>query len=193
MLVENLSDEALIQKSIENIDYFAELVQRYEVKLLSYIMRISAFGRVESEEILQEVFIKCWRNLYDFDPKLKFSSWIYRITHNETISAFRKAQSRGDDKHISIESNQIDVFDNIDLSDEFDTNISGDQIQHILEDLSAKYRDILVLKFLEEKSYEEISDILQMPMGTVATNINRAKKKFQAAAETAGIKFKNFS
>lgn len=189
MLGEKVSDEALIQKSIDDIAFFGELVQRYEKKLLAYIMRISAFERSAAEEILQEVFIKCWRNLNDFDPKLKFSSWIYRITYHETVSAFRKARSRGEDQHLSLEANDFVVFAEADISDDFDTKLSGNQIQKILAKLPSKYRDILVLKFLEDKSYEEISDILQLPMGTVATHINRAKKKFQIAAQTLGLDF----
>lgn len=186
-----LRDEELIKKSIKNIDYFAVLVERYENKLIAYILRISIFSREEAEEILQEVFIKCWRNLNDFDPKLKFSSWIYRITYNETISTFRKSKARGEHKQVPLDDQALVVFDDTNISADLDATISKNQIQKILQMLATKYRDILVLKFLEDKSYEEISDILQMPMGTVATNINRAKKKFQAAATEAGLDFLN--
>jgi RNA polymerase sigma-70 factor (ECF subfamily) len=86
-------------------------------------------------------------------------------------------------------AHDMDLFADINLSYEFDTKISGNQIQNILAKIPIKYRDVLVLKFIEDKSYEEISDILQVPLGTVATNINRAKKKFQAVAISTGIDF----
>jgi RNA polymerase sigma-70 factor, ECF subfamily len=83
-------DEELVLISISDQDAFSELIRRYEAKLFNYIKRISSLSKEDAEDILQEVFIKVYKNLNGFDVDLKFSSWIYRITHNEVITNFRK-------------------------------------------------------------------------------------------------------
>ena len=92
-----ITDEELVQKSLKDIEFFAELFERYEQKLMKYILRISAFSYEQSEEILQESFIKAWKNLQGFDKDLSFSTWIYRIVHNTTISEWKKTQTKNKD------------------------------------------------------------------------------------------------
>ncbi|MDD5489902.1 MAG: sigma-70 family RNA polymerase sigma factor, partial [Candidatus Moranbacteria bacterium] len=77
------TDEEMVALTLKNQDYFACLVERYEPKLMRYIRRISAATQEDAEDLLQDVFVKVYRNLNDFDQKLKFSSWIYRIAHNQ--------------------------------------------------------------------------------------------------------------
>jgi RNA polymerase sigma-70 factor (ECF subfamily) len=173
----HLSDHELVKLSLQHLDYFSCLYQRYEPGLFRYIRRISGLDAEESQDILQESFIKIWRNLNEFDPDLSLSSWIYRVVHNETVSYIRKKKSYGKNNTIEIE-----LYRNI-LAEE-DGMIPANQeipldTQKILENLPFKYKEILVLKFLENKSYSEISDILKIPEGTVATRINRAKKAFR--------------
>jgi len=187
--MKNLSDEELVNASLEDLKFFEILISRYEKKLQNYIFRISNFSIEDVEEILQDVFLKVWKNLREFDGKLKFSSWIYRITHNETISVFRKFKSHGDDNKIFIDDEIFDIPDKKNFLQELDIKFSGEKIKKILNDLPKKYREILVLKFLEEKNYDEISDILRIPPGTVATNINRAKKKFREIVDKQSISF----
>ena len=173
----NKDDIELIRLSLENLDYFSCLYQRYEAELLRYIKRISGIGHDESEDILQEAFIKIWRNLNEFNSDMKASSWIYRIVHNETVSHIRKKKSFGKDK-----THDIELFRNILAEDQeihLDTEERFDSVQKVLEKLPMKYKEVLVLKFLEKKSYIEISDILKIPEGTVAIRINRAKKIFR--------------
>src|SRR5665648_188700 len=81
----NMTDNELVKLSLDNPDHFFCLTKRYESKLLRYIMRISKFSHEDAEDVLQDVFIKTYYNLNEFDSELKFSSWIYRIAHNQTI------------------------------------------------------------------------------------------------------------
>jgi RNA polymerase sigma-70 factor (ECF subfamily) len=124
------------------------------------------------------------RRTFDYDPSLPFSSWIYRIAHNETITHFRKEKNRpfvldkGEDDELFGK-----IVDDLELSRHEIHQYVASDIQAALEKLEAKYCDIIILKFFEEKSYEEISDILQMPQGTIATLINRAKKKLKLYLE----------
>jgi RNA polymerase sigma-70 factor, ECF subfamily len=182
------TDEKLVALALEDVDWFGLLVERYEEKLKRYIMRISSFCPETVEEILQDVFLKTWKNLNGFSGNVKFSSWIYRIAHNETISAFRKAKSRGYDQQVELDENLF-LPDKTDFVKEFDRELTARKIQKILGQLPEKYREVLILKFLEDQSYEEIADILHCPMGTVATLMSRAKKQFRAQSEKQDIQF----
>jgi RNA polymerase sigma-70 factor, ECF subfamily len=172
-----LSDNEIVAKSLENLDYFSCLYQRYEPELMRYIYRIATVDEEEAQDILQESFIKIWRNLNEFDTGMKLSSWLYRIVHNETISHIRKKKSYGKDNTRDVELYRNILADKLDSARESEEKLSD--IPQILDQLPLKYKEILVLKFLELKSYEEISDILKIPEGTVAIRINRAKKHFR--------------
>ncbi len=179
------TDEELVALTLEDQEVFYHLIKRYEKKLLNYILRISSTSRENAEDILQEVFIKIYRNLNGFDTDLKFSSWAYRITHNETMSHFRKNQAKlkitsiDDDEN----NNLINLLkSSLDVKKDFSSKEIYQKVREVINLLPAKYSEILVLRYLEEKDYQEISDILQIPMGTVATLINRAKTKFKTEA-----------
>ena len=87
-------DQELVARAIENKQAFAAIVQRYEAPLLRYILRLGCKDISAAEDLLQEVFIKTFVHLNDYDTSLQFSSWIYRIAHNEIVSYFRKEKSR---------------------------------------------------------------------------------------------------
>jgi RNA polymerase sigma-70 factor (ECF subfamily) len=186
----NMKDEELVAESLKNPQTYGVLMERYEEKLMRYIMRISASSREDAEDILQDVFLSAYRNLNEFDQDLKFSSWIYRITHNKVISHYRKISVRpktttyeGDNELLNILASNHDM--EADLQKKYDAG----EIHGVLEQLDDRYREVLVLKFIEDKDYKEISDILQKPMGTVATLINRAKKQFrERLASNSAIK-----
>jgi len=185
-----LDDEKLVKKSLKDIKYFACLFERYEKKLVRYILRISSFSEEEANDVLQEIFLKIWKNLNRFDNSLKFSSWAYRIAHNTTVSEWKKSKSYGKDQQIKIND---ELFQNlpsrIDLTKEFQKENNNKEIRKILNVLPKKYSDVLVLKFLEEKNYNEISDILKKPSGTIATLIHRAKKAFRDEVRTKNTLF----
>ncbi len=184
-----LSDAQLVQNALQNLESFADIMERYEHQLKIYILRISNISDLEAEEILQEVFIKAWKNLNDFDQTLKLSTWLYRITHNEVISNYRKLKSRGEDIKPEFDDEFIEsVADEFNFIEEFDKRINTETVREILAQLPEKYREVLVLKFIEDKSYDEIADILQKPPGTIATLINRAKSAFKDIVERQQIK-----
>lgn len=184
----NLSDEELVAKTLVDQEFYYCLVVRYEAPLKRYILRIANLSEMESEDVLQNVFLKAYLNLNDFDETLKFSSWLYRIAHNETISNYRKRSARHLDEIVSTDD-RLELASHESLDTELDLKLSNEQLHKVLNAMAEKYREVLVLKFLEEKDYAEISDILQKPMGTVATLINRAKKQFKEIANKDGIKF----
>ena len=184
------SDVELVRLTLEDQAVFACLIERYEHQLTVYVRRISNFCEEDIEDVLQDVFIKVYRNLNGFDRSLKFSSWIYRITRNEVISTFRKKSSRpqsfgGEAAEIILEKMASDL----DTKKAVDTEYLQKNIYTILEKMDIKYKEVLVLRYLEEKDYNEISDILKKPVGTVSTLLNRAKKNFKKELDKHEITF----
>jgi RNA polymerase sigma-70 factor, ECF subfamily len=181
---EEKTDEELVGLVLKNPDDFLYLARRYEEKLLRYIQRISGCAREDAEDVLQEIFIKVYRNLNDFDPSLKFSSWIYRIAHNQVVSSWRKKKARPEGSSTSLDG-EISFFlkSELDIESEVDSVILKEAVKKSLGKLDEKYREVLVLRFFEGLDYSEIADVLKKPDGTVATLINRAKKKFKEIYE----------
>lgn len=170
------TDEELVSLSLKDPNNYLYLMKRYENKLLYYIQRISNLSKEDAEDVLQETFVSVYQNLEDFDSTFKFSSWIYRITHNKTISFIRKANARP--KSADIEDREI--LDNLITSKEMELDVHNQMLKERLMDeinkMDIKYKSVLVLRFIEGKDYTEISDILKIPINTVGTFINRAKK-----------------
>jgi len=187
-LKDKLSDEELVILTIEDQENFVYLINRYQDKLIRYIRRISGLGFEDAEDLLQEVFIKIYQNINNFDKDLKFSSWAYRIAHNEVIDNYRKKQARP--QEMTYDSEQIlnNIVADSDINKDIDHKYLQANISQVLNNLDLKYREVLILKFLEEKEYKEISDILKKPMGTIATLISRAKKQFLKELQEQEIK-----
>lgn len=184
----DLNDNEIVAKSLTNLDYFSCLYQRYEPELLRYMQRISDVDMDEAQDILQESFIKIWNNLNEFDTSLKLSSWIYRIVHNETVSYSRRKTSFGKDRKTDAEGYKDKL-----IVDEPET-VSEDEsriVYDVLGRMPLKYREVLMLKFIDKRSYQEISDILRIPEGTVAIRINRAKKMFREMTDEMNYEIKN--
>jgi RNA polymerase sigma-70 factor (ECF subfamily) len=184
----NKTDEQIVALTFKNQDYYLCLMKRYEAKLLNYILKISNISREDGEDILQEVFIKAYQNLNDFDLNYKFSNWIYSIAHNATISAFRKKKVRP--QTVSWEDKDLNniLESTLNVENTSLQKLTYKQILKIINRLPLKYKDVLILKFMEGKDYREVSDILHKPMGTIATLINRAKKSLKQELKKEDIK-----
>ena len=143
----------------------------------------------DAEDILQEVFMKSYFNLNDFNADLKFSSWIYRIAHNQVISQYRKIKARPEGYAIELSDEIIKkLTSNSNIVKDLDLRILRKNIFKIFDNLDKKYKEVLILKFFEEKDYREISDIIKRPMGTVASLIRKAKLEFKKEFKKQSIK-----
>jgi RNA polymerase sigma-70 factor (ECF subfamily) len=182
-----MDDIRLVQLSLENKEAFYYLVKRYEDKLLRYINRLTNIHTDEAEDILQDIFIKVYRNLNGFDQNLSFSSWIYRIAHNEIINHYHRNKRRlamtvSEGNQDELNSLTEIINEDPNSHEQLIAQENALKIRDILDELPEKYREVLILFFLEEMSYNEISDVLRKPPGTIATLINRGKKKFKKIA-----------
>ena len=174
------TDEELVVLANHDQQALLVLMRRYEPRLLAYIRRIGGVALEDAEDILQEAFLDAYRHLAEFDTSLKFSSWMYRIVHNRTISAYRKRKrSMGD---VSLDDADAAygrlLTSDMDTVKQAENSLTSDRVRKALDGLPERDRSVLVLAYLEDKTYEEIGDILRAPQGTVATWIHRAKKKF---------------
>jgi RNA polymerase sigma-70 factor (ECF subfamily) len=169
------SDEeivAIVKKG--NTEAFGELIERYEPKLLRYGKKFLSTEE-DIEDIVQDVFISAYRNIQSVDTSLKFSPWIYRIAHNAFVNALRK-KSRN-----PLTLVDFDVFighpvyEDPDVLEKEQEEIK-DKIHRGLAELVPKYREVLILHYLEELSYKEISEVLQVPMGTIGIRMMRARE-----------------
>jgi len=169
-----LSDEQIIEVvRIENKGLYSEIIKRYQNRLSHYLRKF-VYNPDELEDVLQVVFIKTYKNLFSFNTNKKFSSWIYKIAHNEAINHIKKNSTN---HQISLDKVEYQIIDkSVNLDDDFDKILLKKQIENSLNLLKLKYQEPLILFYLEQKSYEEISDILRIPKNTVGTLISRGKK-----------------
>lgn len=175
------TDEELVGLVIKDELFFRYLVDRYTEKLGRYIRRTIIVTKEDEEDILQEVFIKTYTYINDFDPTLKFSSWIYRIAHNEAISFLRKNKDRLSTLHFEANDKLVETLrSDLNIEKEIDRKYFMESIRKVIDGFkNSDYRDVLILRYIEDMDYREISDILKKPMGTVATLLNRAKEQFR--------------
>lgn len=177
------TDEEIVRRTLADKDAFAVLISRYEAKLSRYLERLGVSSKEDREDILQNAFVKAYRNLNSFDPALSFSSWVYRITHNEAMSFFRARRAR---PQVTLNEDGESLItelkdESADTSAFSEARLGSEELSKALATLEPRYRDVLTLRFFEDRSYAEMSDILEVPVGTVSTLIHRAKRALRHA------------
>ena len=164
-------------------DAFGELVEQYRdnVYRLAYRMCGNAY---DADEAAQEAFVAAWRALPNFRGDAKFSTWLYRLTTNAAIDVMRREK-----RHQTVgDGEMVDLADDADSPQEtVERTEQQEAMQKALATLSEEYREVLLLRYMEELDYAEIAEVLQLPSGTVKSRINRAK----AAVKTALLKSGN--
>jgi len=173
------TDAELVSAALKDPQAIGAIIARYEEKLRRYIYRLGVRDRDEQADVLQDIFIKMYRNLNSYDTNLPFSSWIYRIAHNEAISWYRKRAVRPEGNLISEGDDILSLLPTaLEASDlRFDKAVEAEAVAAALATLEERYREVLILRFFEHKEYDEISDILEIPIGSVGTLIHRGKKQ----------------
>lgn len=184
-----ISDEEIVTMALREKAFFGHIVLRYESKLSSYVHRLGVRNGEDKKDVLQEVFIKVYKNLNEFDTSLSFSSWIYRIAHNEAVSWYRKTNVRPEGHLIDKGDELLSLFSTAEDNAEkiFDLEVNAGEVQRALEEIDQKYKDALILRFFEHKEYDEISDILKIPTGTVGTLIHRGKQELKKSIKASHI------
>lgn len=169
------SDEELVQIArTTDKEVYGILVRRYQVKLWRYALFLTNDEALASDAT-QNALIKGFINLQGFNIAQSFSSWIYRITHNEAMNILRKNKL-----HTQLSDIDWKKLDSkIDIEDSYLTHLDQKLIHASLAKLPLEYRSPVALFFLDNKSYSEISDIMRLPVSTVGTRIRRGKLMLQ--------------
>lgn len=176
------TDEELIAR-FQNGDAYAFdlLVRRYKDPLLNFIYRFLS-DLVESEDLVQETFYRVYKNKHYYKEVAKFSTWIYTIAGNLAKTELRRRKRR---KVFSIHKEtaaekELELPDlKSDPEKEVNTVITEKIIQKAITSLPQKFRQVILLRDIQGFSYEEISSIIKVPLGTVKSRVNRARLKLQ--------------
>jgi RNA polymerase sigma-70 factor, ECF subfamily len=177
--------EALVKKRIKQVlkgdqSAFAELVELYKDKVFQICYRMLG-NRHEAEDISQEAFIRAYVNIETFNQKRKFSTWLFRIATNLCIDRIRKKKP---DYYLDAEvagTDGLTMYSQVAADvqmpeDEVENMELQETIQKEISKLPEKYRSVIVLKYIEELPLQEISEILDMPLGTVKTRVHRGRE-----------------
>jgi len=151
-------------------DAFAQLVQRYQRRVFNLVYRMLQQYE-EANETTQETFLAAWQGLPAFRGDARFATWLYRIAYNCSL---KQLEQRKRDKalQVALEAEQ----DNAKLVDtEMDVRDRQALVREHLSHLPAKYRIVLILRHLQDMTYEEMAEILTMPIGTIKTHLFRAR------------------
>ena len=178
--VEEMDDRELVDLVFQDKEFFGVLIRRYESRLIKYVTRIAGGNKEAVEDIVQNIFIKAYVNINSFKKTERFGSWLYGIAHNECIDNWRKYKKHAG--NVSLESNEellAILASDEDLEQALVIKDRENGIRNLLDRLPIKFREVLVLRYLEDKDYVEIGSILKKPTSTVGTLLRRAKNKFK--------------
>ncbi len=164
-----------------SVEAFTELVERYKNRIHWVVKRM--VGGPEDEDLTQEVFLRVYQAIPGFRSGSKFSTWIYKIAHNLCLTELRKRKRRGE--HLSLEEEGDEKVhwmlreSRQGLEEEIERMDLSENIQALVEQLPVHHRTALTLFYANQARYEEIAEVMGIPLGTVKTYIHRAKLRIR--------------
>jgi RNA polymerase sigma-70 factor, ECF subfamily len=178
---ERLSDEQLVAAVLGGRqDLFGDLVERYQGRLVNYLYRMLR-NVDESHDLAQDVFFKVYQALDGFDPRYRFSTWLFRVAQNAAIDHLRKRRFKlvsihrqdsesGEDQEWDLPSPERGPYGDL-------RNLErGEAIQGAIDELPWEYRELILLRHYGELSYDEIAGLKEMPLGTVKNKLFRGRQ-----------------
>lgn len=182
-----MSDEELARKAQSgDTEAFGQLIVLYQEKLLRYARKF-LLDPDDAQDIVQDIFIKAYENLQSFDATRRFSPWVYRIAHNEFINEIKKRQSRKTMFTIDFDT----LFPHLQAEERADTAALERDTREVLEKhlakVDAKYREPLILYYIEGMDYREIAEIMHLPTSTVGVRLARGRGLLQKIAKETNL------
>ncbi len=180
-----LSDERLVELSLDgDEEAFGILVRRYQRRLAAFLSQL--VGDIElARELSQEAFVRAWSALERFDPKYRFSTWLFRIAHNLGIDQLRRRRllttplyrtdSEGDEVEVVVPDLDKDPLGHL------ENRALASELREVIDGLRPEYRELVLLRHFGGLSYQEIADFTEMPLGTVKNKLFRAHSVLRKA------------
>jgi len=180
-----LSDERLVELSLDGDEgAFGLLVQRYQRRLTAFLSQL--VGDIElARELSQEAFVRAWSALERFNPKYRFSTWLFRIAHNLGIDQLRRRRlqttplyrtdSEGGEVEVVVPDLEKDPLGHL------ENRALASELREVIEGLRPEYRELVLLRHFGGLSYQEIADFTEMPLGTVKNKLFRAHSVLRKA------------
>lgn len=182
---EKLADERLVELALDgDEDAYGALVQRYQRRLTAFLGQL--VGDIElARELSQEAFIRAWSALERFDPRYRFSTWLFRIAHNLGIDHLRRRRlqtvglyrtdSDGDEVEVVVAALDKDPLGHL------ENRALAEELHQVIDNLRPEYRELVLLRHFGGLSYQEIAEFKDMPLGTVKNKLFRAHSVLRRA------------
>lgn len=181
----SLADERLVELALDgDQEAYGVLVRRYQRRLTAFLSQL--VGDLElARELTQEAFIRAWSALERFDPRYRFSTWLFRIAHNlgidqlrrkrlQTVSLYR-TDSDGEELEMVVADLEKDPLGHL------ENRALADELRAVIDELRPEYRELVLLRHFAGLSYQEIADFKEMPLGTVKNKLFRAHSVLRKA------------
>ena len=180
-----LTDERLVELALDgDEEAFGLLVRRYQRRLTAFLSQL--VGDLElARELSQEAFVRAWSALSRFDPRYRFSTWLFRIAHNlgidqlrrrrlKTVSLYR-TDAEGDEVEVIVPDAKKDPLGHL------ENHALASELRQVIDELRPEYRELVLLRHFAGLSYQEIADFKEMPLGTVKNKLFRAHSVLRKA------------
>jgi RNA polymerase sigma-70 factor (ECF subfamily) len=180
-----LSDERLVEISLDgDEEAYGIIVRRYQRRLAAFLSQL--VGDMElARELSQEAFVRAWSALERFDPRYRFSTWLFRIAHNLGIDHLRRRRLRtmplyrtdpdGDEVEVVVADVSKDPLGHL------ENRALASELREVIDGLRPEYRELVLLRHFAGLSYQEIADFMEMPLGTVKNKLFRAHSVLRSA------------
>ena len=171
----DLTDKQLIELALEQDQgAFSTLLARYKNSLTSHILNYVPVA-ADADDICQRSFEKAFREIGNYNPRYAFSTWLYAIAQNEAIDHLRR--SRNGLNSVSLETpGVLAIAGVVTPEDKIMEDQAVSELITFIEELPPSYREVAEMRFIRDYAYEDIAEDLSIPLGTVKTRINRARK-----------------
>lgn len=184
-------DQVLIKKILEgNRSSFEELMKKYNRKIFGFIYRMVRNDQV-AIELTQDFFIKIYKVLHKYDFEYKFTTWAYRICYNMIIDHIRKNHAQVDSLDDDcVTQRQMLESENYVKEDGFEFVARAEVNEYVwksVDRIPLRYRELILLRYLQGLKYEEIAEVTNLPVGTVKNRIFKAKEILKTEIEKHGM------
>ena len=178
-----LEDLALVELALQRDQgAFALLLEKYRASLMTHVLKYVSVVE-DAEDICQRSFEKAFMNIDRYNPRYAFSTWLYNIAQNEAIDHLRRSRASINSVPISSEREALEVLSGSTPEEELIIDQAVSNLMGSIRNLPDSYRHVAELRFIKDYAYEDIAQELGLPLGTVKTRINRARKLLEKMVE----------